>query len=340
MKFANPSYLWTLFGIILFVIFLWWSLKRRRTLLSRFAQHQVAGLLARNHSYGWMIAKSIMLVVAVMAAIFAAARPQWNYEDRRIISRGIDMIVAVDTSNSMLAQDYKPSRLERAKQLLQNILWSMKGDRLGIMAFAGNAYMKCPLTLDYAMARTALDSLDVNAVPTQGTAIGGAIDTAVSAFKTSSQGQRVLVLLTDGEDQGSKPIEAAERAKAAGVRIYTIGIGTTQGMPIPLPDGNYKQDKSGKTINSRLDFLALEKIAQITGGKAIKANTAGTAELEPIMSDLSVMQKTEHQDKTYRVYTERFQWFLVSAIILLAWEALETAHSRRRQAWKGRVSKS
>jgi Ca-activated chloride channel homolog len=336
MRFANPHFLWALLAVPGFAALLWWSYRRRQQVLRRYASPAVLNYLAAGYSARKVLIKSILVLLAITGATFAAARPQWGFEDRHIISRGLDIIVAVDVSNSMLAKDYEPNRLARAKDILQNILWRAKGNRLGVIAFAGGAYVQCPLTLDYSMAKIALQAMSVNSVPTQGTALGAAIDTATKAFQAGSSGERVLVLLTDGEDQGSQPIEAATAAAKENVRIYTIGIGTTQGMPIPF-QGGYKQDKSGRIVNSRLDFTTLAKISQLTNGKAIKANTRGNAELDAILVDIDRLQKAQQQDKVFRVYTERFQWFLLPAIVLLIWEALETGYSRSRRTWKGRM---
>lgn len=337
MRFANPHILWGLLGVMPLMALLWWGMRRRERALLRFAAPALVPHLATNYSRSRIYGKAGLFAVAVCCVIVASARPQWGYEDRHIITRGLDIMVAVDTSLSMLAQDYKPSRLARAKELLQQVIWQAKGDRVGVMAFAGNAFIQCPLTLDYTMARVALETIGPNTVPTPGTAVGLAIDTACKAFEAGSQGERVLILLTDGEDQGSNPIEEAQKAAKAGVRIYTIGIGTTQGVPIP--EGNtYKQDKKGRVVNSRLDLDTLRKISALTGGKTIKANERGMAELDVILGDIAGLQKAQKEEEVRRVYTERFQWFLLPAILLLIWEGLETGYTRRLRRWMGRMA--
>lgn len=336
MRFALPHVLWALLGLPFLGLFLAWGLRRRRLLLERYASPRLLPALGTPVRDWRLWLRPVLVLSATTLLIFAAARPQWGYEDRKVISRGVDILVAVDTSASMLAEDYRPNRLERAKDLLQDIIWRARGDRVGVMAFAGSVAIQSPLTLDYSMASAALKSLGPQSVAAGGTAIGKAIDAAVEAFKTASTGERVLVLLTDGEDQGSEPIDAAERAVKAGVKIYTIGIGTSQGVPIPT-DRGYKTDSAGQQVISKLDFQTLTRIAQITGGKAVKANPRGGAELDTILGDLEQLSKAEHQDRIYRVYKERFQWFLLPAILLLAWEALQSGGSRHVQAWKGRV---
>ena len=268
MRFANTEALWALLALPLLALLVAWGIRGRRTMLGRFASLPLAlGYLAPRFSPARLRAKGLLLVAAAASLAFAAARPQWGFEDRKILSRGIDMVVAVDTSLSMLAQDYKPDRIARAKELLQDIIWSAKGDRLGVIAFAGDAYVMCPLTLDYSMASSVLKSLSVSTVPVRGTNVAAAINQALSAFSTGAGGERILVLLTDGEDHGGAATQAAERAAKEKVKIYTIGIGTSNGMPIPLPDGSYKQDREGKIVSTKLDFSTLTKISQMTGAR-------------------------------------------------------------------------
>jgi len=335
MRFGLPHVLWALFALPFVAGLLWWSRYRATAVARRFAEAGLWERITPTHSAARSALKPALLLLSLALVILAAARPQWGYEDRVLSSRGLDLVVAVDTSLSMLAQDYKPNRLARARDLLRNVIWQVRGDRVGVIAFAGSAVVKCPLTLDYRMALTALDLIDENAVETRGTAIGTAIRTALKAFEAGSGGERVLILLTDGEDQGSDPGGAADEAARAGVRIYTVGIGTTQGMPIPMPDGQYKADRTGKVVNSRLDFDTLAEIARKTGGKAVKANPSGRAELNVIFEDLEQLELTQQQERVFRVYHERFQWFLWPATILLAWEALETGRRRRARTGGG-----
>ena len=321
--------LWVLLAVPVLAALLAWSQVRRQQALARFA---VPSSLARLGVAlpGWRAwLRPALSLFAVTGIIFATARPQWGWEDRRIVSRGVDLMIAVDTSTSMLAQDYKPNRLTRAKELLQNIIWEAKGDRIGVMAFAGNSVVLCPLTLDYSMANTALESVDTKTVSTQGTAIGVAIDAATKAFESGGAGERVLVLLTDGEDQGTQPMEAAKRAQAAKIKIFSIGIGSTQGTLIPM-GGGYKQDKEGHPVNSKLDFQTLTDIANATSGRAMKANFSGAAEVTSILTELNRLKGANQQDRIYRVYKERYPWFLVPAILLLLLEAFGVGAPRRR----------
>ena len=243
MRFGNPEALLALGLLPVVALLLWLTAARRRTLLARYAAHPMLAHLMPGHNRVRSAMRHVLLLAAVALAVVAAARPQWGYEDRRIRSRGVDLIVAVDTSLSMLAQDYRPDRLSRAKDLLQNILWMAQGDRVGVVAFAGDAVVMCPLTLDHRMASMALRSLDPGTVGLQGTSLYAAVDAAARAFETAGKGERVLVLLTDGESHDGKLPQAIEKATQSGMRVHTIGIGTSEGMPIPLPGGRYKEDR-------------------------------------------------------------------------------------------------
>jgi Ca-activated chloride channel homolog len=328
MKFGFPDFLWLLVLVPVVGLLVHMASLRRRNALARFGNNIA---LARQNIQPRVWASRLRLVLVMTAAagmILAGARPQWGYEDRRIVSRGVDMMIAIDTSASMLAQDIKPTRLQRAKELLQNIVWEARGDRIGIMAFAGNAVVLCPLTLDYGMASTALTALDINSVPTRGTAIGTAIDSAIKAFDASGSGERVLVLLTDGEDQGTNPIEAAKKAAEAKMKIFTIGLGSEKGHPIPMERG-FKQDKQGRVVQSKLDFATLQEIARITGGSAFRAEGSGTREVTAMLAEVAKMKGVMQQDRVFRVYKERYAWFLIPALLVLIADAFGWGRGRR-----------
>ena len=337
IRFGNPDAFIALALLPAAAMLLWLMAARRKAMLSRYASSSILNYLMPNYSRGWARVRAVILFIAVALAVLAAARPQWGYEDRRIRSRGVDLLIAVDTSLSMLAQDFKPNRLTRAKELLQNILWAAQGERVGVVAFAGEAFVMSPLTMDIRMASMALESINPGTVPVQGTSILAAVQAAVRAFETAGKGERVMVLLTDGENQDGQLDAALAAAKAASIRVYTIGIGTSEGMPIPLPDGSYKQDAQGGTVNSKLDFLTLTRLAEGTDGKAMRANASGRAEIEPILAQIRGLQAQDQTEMTMRVYTERFQWFLGPAIALLMIEMLATSTTRRRRKGPGEV---
>ena len=265
--------------------------------------------------------------------ILSLSGPQVGTKLRDVKRRGVDIIIALDTSLSMMAEDIKPNRLSKAKRMLISFINQLKGDRIGIIAFSGKAFLQCPLTLDYSAARMILGIIDSNLIPMPGTAIGEAIRLAIKSFSRRERRYKVLVLLTDGEDHRSNPLKAAEEAKKEGIKIYTIGIGTPQGEPIPLRNerGNvtgYKKDKKGETVLSQLDEMTLQKIALTCGGKYYRS-TAGEIEVEKIYDEIDKMEKKELQSKLYAQYEDRFQYPLFLAFLLLAIELIIPERKKR-----------
>ncbi|MBN1518014.1 VWA domain-containing protein [Candidatus Sumerlaeota bacterium] len=340
MEWHSPQQLYWIFALPLLIAFFVWALRRKRRLLERFASWPMIQLLASNASLERQIIKFGMITTAVALTIIALARPQYGRVEREVLRRGMDIIVAVDVSTSMLASDIPPTRLERAKQQLSDLIDNIEmrqGDRVGIMVFAGDAFLACPLTVDYFIARQFLESVNPATIAQQGTMLGTAIHEAVRAFERSeSDGDRLLIMLTDGEDQGSDPAAAAQAAKSKGVKIYTIGIGSEQGEPIRLPDGSFKKDQDGKIVTSRLDFNTLQQVALETGGKAIKALESGFEELEVISRDIESMKRAQLSTKTFSLKQERYQWLLAPAALLLMFEMLIGVRRRLTHDWKGR----
>ncbi|MBI5207598.1 MAG: VWA domain-containing protein [Candidatus Firestonebacteria bacterium] len=268
--------------------------------------------------------KAGLIVGSIFFLILALARPQFGTKLVEIKRKGIDVVVALDVSLSMHAEDMKPNRLEVAKREIAKFSDMLEGDRLGLVVFAGNAFIQCPLTLDYSAFKMFLEILDTDSVPVPGTAIGTAITKAASAFSQKERKHKVLILFTDGEDHETNPIERAEEAAKQGVKIYTIGIGSSKGDPIPIKDNygktiGYKKDRDGKIVMSGLDENTLKKIALLTGGKYYHASSS-EIELEKILKEISSMEKKELSSGLYRHYEERFYYFLFFSLILLVIE--------------------
>jgi Ca-activated chloride channel family protein len=239
---------------------------------------------------------------------------------------GVDIFVALDVSKSMLAEDVAPNRLEKAKHEISTFIDRLEGDRIGLICFAGIAFVQCPLTLDYSAAKLFVSDIDINIIPQPGTSIGRAINTAKQSFVTKELKHKVLILITDGEDHESDPVEVAKEAAKEGVIIYTIGIGSPQGAPIPEYDGygnrtGYKKDRDGNVITSKLDILTLEKLAFETGGKYYISST-GESELDKIYEDIASMEEKELSSKQFTQFEDRFQIFLLFTLILLIMETL------------------
>jgi Ca-activated chloride channel family protein len=292
-------------------------------------------------SRGKQALKSLFILMAVFFSILALVRPQYGTKMELMERRGLDVVIAVDVSLSMYAQDIKPNRLERAKHEISNFIDHLGGDRVGLVAFAGDAFLQCPLTLDYSAAKIFLDILNPNLIGTPGTALGSAIETGLKAFDPTERKYRVLVLLTDGEDHSGKAEKWAEEAARQGVIIYTVGIGSMGGVPIPIKDaqGNisYKKDRKGNVVSTRLDELTLQKIALATGGKFFHA-APGRFELENVVEEINNMEKRELQAEKFTQYKDRFTIPLGIAIVFLLLEMLISDRRKAVKEWKGRFN--
>jgi len=322
MQFGRPELLSLLLIVPLLGAFYLFALRRKRVLLERFARIAVLERLLQQVSFKRQNVKIALMLVSVAFLAFSLSRPQYGAVERPVQRKGVDFFIAIDVSKSMLAQDMTPNRLERAKDQFKSLLGRLEGDRVGIITFAGTAYVQCPLTLDYGIARTILETVDEKSVDVEGTALGEAIRTATDAFRRAGSESKVLLLLTDGEDQGSDPIEAAKQAAKEGVRIYSIGIGSPRGVPIPLPGGGYKEDSAQHMVSTRLDLVTLQKIAQATNGKTVTANPSGDLELDAIYKEVSQLEKSTLESRTYTIYEDRFQYVLFPALVLLLLESL------------------
>lgn len=340
MTYGDPRYLALLLLIPLLLVFYFVTGKLKKRALAIFGNLELVRKLMRAVSPKRIFVKKSLIVAALLLMIVAAARPQFGTRMREVSRKGVDIMIVLDTSLSMLAEDVAPNRLERAKHEIDAFLSLLKGDRIGLVCFAGVPYVQCPLTLDYGAARIFLDIVDSRLIPVQGTAIGDALRLAVDAFDSKELKYKVVILITDGEDQDTKPLEAAEYAKKNGVVIYTIGIGTREGNPIPIKDDQgatvqRKKSKDGSVVISKLNEMDLLKIASLTDGKYHRA-TSGELELETIYQQISGMDKRD-LSSTLKTYNEdRFQYFLVVAFVLLAIEAVISERRKVRDEWHGR----
>jgi Ca-activated chloride channel family protein len=334
MHFAQAQLLWLLLVLPpALLAFFWWSRLRRQELMQVFIQARLLPGLVSGVSQVRRKVRQACLVLAVAFAIIALARPQWGFDWQEVKQRGVDVVVAIDTSKSMLAKDVAPNRLARAKLAALDLMKVAKSDRLGVVAFAGSAFLQCPLTIDDAAFRQSVETLDVNTLPEGGTALADAIETALTAFKEGDN-HKVLVLMTDGEDHDSGAVEAAKKAAAVGLRIYTIGIGTGEGelLRVTDPQGHedYIRDPEGNVVKSHLNEGLLQEIATIGGGFYLRLSGARTIDtLYEAPNGLASLPKAEHQEKLVKQYHERFHWPLGIAIVFLIVEMLLPERSRK-----------
>jgi len=326
MTFAHLQTLWLLLVFPpALVLFFWWSWRKRQELRTQFIQARLLPGLTVGLSPRRQKVRLGCLVLAVVFLILALARPQWGFDWEAAKMRGLDIVVAIDTSKSMLAEDIAPNRLARAKLAALELMQRAKSDRLGLVAFAGSAFLQCPLTVDDSAFRQSVELLDVNTIPQGGTALAEAIDTAMTAFKDQDN-YKVLVLLTDGEDHEPGAIEAAKKAAEAGLRIYAIGVGTTAGEILRIQDakGNsdYIRDEQGNAVKSHLDEDLLRRIAGATEGGYYWPLRGAKVMDELYDRWLAKLPKSEHQEKLIKRYHERYHWPLVLALVLLLVETL------------------
>lgn len=322
--FAKPQMLWLLLILVgPLCVFLLWSWKTKQKLIAQFVQSRLLSNLTVGVSQTRQKLRLVLLASAVLFLVLAMARPQWGFSWEEARQQGLDIVVAIDTSRSMLAEDIAPNRLDRAKLAALDLMRLAKSDRLGLVAFAGSAFLQCPLTLDEEAFRESVEALDVGIIPQGGTALTEAIQSALGAFEKGSQNYKVLVLFTDGEDHDSGALASAEKAAKEGLQIFTIGVGTAEGELIRVQDeqGNsgFLKDEAGNAVKSRLDETLLQKIA--TAAKGFYLPLRGAKAMETLYAKgLAPLPKSDSTTKLVRQYRERFQWPLGFAIALLVLE--------------------
>jgi hypothetical protein len=338
MKFGDPRLLWLLLVVpaLLACMFVYERVRR-----ARWAKASDARMLMsheRELSRPKRIVRSVLWLLGVTLCVLALARPQYGASTVKQTRRGLDLVVAIDTSKSMLAKDLTPDRLTRSKLELSSLLDQLRGDRVAFVAFAGQAFVQCPLTSDYAAAKTFLRALDTKTIPRGGTAIGEALKSADALLdEARTRGgakSQVVVVITDGEDHEGAAIEAAKALREKGVTVFTIGVGSTAGEPLPLYGDRgeflgYIKDASGQTVLSRLNEQILKDIAQAGGGRYV-ASSGGSTGVEALIGDLAGFEREEKEAQFKVVYADRFQWVLVPGAVLLLAAALLS--SKRKQA--------
>lgn len=335
MRFASPEYFIGFAVLVLVLLLWWWSSRRRRRLLEVFADRELLGGLIRGFSPKRRRYKYLLLFLALATLVLCLARPQLGTHMVMVKREGQDLMLAIDVSASMLAEDMKPNRLTKAKREVQGMIDRLEGDRVGLVAFAGAAFVQCPLTLDYSAANLFLDVIDTDLIPQQGTNLAEAIRKGTEAFVKKERKHKIMILITDGENFGQNLDDAVEQAKLDGVRIYAIGIGHPDGEPIPVRNSRgemtgYKKDEHGEIVLSRLDEVALKQIAAATDGKYYHA-TAGEIELEKIYEDISAEEGKEHEGRLLTQYEDRFQYLLPVAVLLFSGELLLSERRRRQR---------
>ncbi len=321
MRFGDLYFMWFLLLVPCLILVFRIAAIRKKTAEARFADHHLVKQLSMHVDPRRVLLKKVLIVCAFFLMTISLIQPKWGFHWEEIKRKGIDIVVALDLSKSMLAEDIKPNRLERARMEIKNLVNILQGDRIGIVSFSGTSFIHCPLTLDYATAKIFLDTLDTDLIPEPGTDIGGAIRKAIQAFEGVDKQHRVLILITDGEDHEEKVMEAVKEAKGQGIVIYTIGIGSNVGAPIPITDERgekvYLKDRSGQVVVSKMDSELLQKIALMTGGKK---GTIGGEQFpldEIYTNEIAKMEKKELGSTRRKKYENRYQWPLSIALVFL-----------------------
>jgi Ca-activated chloride channel family protein len=333
MQFGSAVWLYMLWLAPVLAVLFRLGAHRRRAALERFADSHLLEAIAPGERDRPRYRKAASLTVATALIIFSLAQPKWGYQWEEIQRQGVDIVIALDTSKSMLADDLAPTRLGRSKLAVQDLLDALPGDRVALVAFAGSAFVECPLTLDYGFCKTVLADIDVDTIPYGGTNVGGAIRKSLDAFEDTLQQHKALIIITDGENLEGDPVAAAEAAKEKGVKIFTMGVGSRAGSLIPqIVDGErrYLKNTGGTPINTRLDEEMLQRIALTTGGKYVRAAGGGDPLMDIYKAGIEPLEDRSLGMSRIRRYEHRFQWPLALALFILLFEEGSLAALMRR----------
>lgn len=331
-RFANPEFLYLLLILPVLVGLFIINRVRSRNAIRKLGDAALISRLMPELSGPRPVLKFILLLASISSIIIALARPQYGSKLEEVRKQGVEVIIALDVSNSMLAEDIQPDRLTRAKQAISRLVDNLSNDKIGLIVFAGDAYTQIPITTDYISAKMFLSTIGPDMVPKQGTAIGAALRLASGSFTPGEGKSRAIIIITDGENHEDEPLKEAEEAAKAGIVIHTIGIGSSEGVPIPLSTGGRKdflKDQDGTTVITRLDEEILKKIAVTGGGNYIRASSSSIG-LDEIFSDIRKMDQSELESSVYTEYNDQFQIFAALALILLVIEIIIMERKNRK----------
>ena len=337
-RFDESIWFWTLLvipiGILVFLIVQMWKKRTQK----KFADLHLLKRLSPNQSLFKSVLKLMVILLAFASLSVALVNPKIGTKLETVRSQGVDIVFAVDVSKSMLAEDIAPNRLEKSKQLVTQIINNLASDRVGIIAYAGKAFPQLPITTDYASAKMFLQNMNTDMLSSQGTAISEAIELAKTYYDDEQQTNKILILITDGEDHAGDVLNIAEEANEEGIQIISVGVGTTKGGPIPIKRNgvvmNYKKDNQGETVITRLDESTLKAIADRVQGVYIQGNNTGEV-VDNIKDILEKTDKTEYESKQIADFKDQFQWFLALAIFLLV---VDIFLLERKTAWLKRLN--
>lgn len=320
LNFAQSQYLLLLLLIPVFFVVQVMVLKMRRNRIRKFGDETLVSRLMPSYSKGKTWVRLVLFSIGFFFFVIGLSRPQIGAKLKEHETKGAEIMIVLDVSNSMLAEDYSPNRLERAKLAISRLVDKLRDDRIGLIVFAGNSFVQLPITTDYVSAKMFLNSITTGSVPVQGTAIGEAINTAMRSFSVQSEKSRAIIVITDGENHEDDPVAAAKQAAEMGVRVFTIGVGSPEGKPIPM-DGELLKDKNGEIVVTRLDEKVLQDVAQAGNGVYVRAGNSEFG-LNPIIENIKRMEDEKYNSIVFEEFDEQFMYFLGIALFFFVIEML------------------
>lgn len=318
-RFAHIEILWGLLIIPVLAMFFAWARFTRKRALRRFGNQNIIRDLMPLASKSRPVFKFILLMLALAFFITGAARPQFGSKLKKVEREGVEIIIAIDVSNSMMAEDIQPNRLDRAKRAISRMIDRLKDDKIGLIVFAGEAYIQLPVTTDYNSAKLFLEAIDTDIVPRQGTAMGTAINLAIRSFTPGETANKAIIIITDGENHEDDPVSAAKEALKNGIIVHTIGMGLPQGSPIPVQQNGqteYMRNNDGEVIITRLNETMLEQVSAAGNGIYVRANNAQVG-LNVLFDEINKLEKEEMDTLVYSEYDDQFQYFFAAGLLLL-----------------------
>jgi Ca-activated chloride channel family protein len=331
-RFAHDIALNALALVPLVLLLFWWNARWRKKAMDLMGDSAVLESMMPLYSPARRRWKRALQAIAIGFIVIGIANPQVGSKYEEVKRKGFELMICLDVSNSMLAEDLQPNRLERAKQAISTVIDRLKNDKIGIVVFAGEAYIQLPLTVDHSAAKLFLRSINTDMVATQGTAIGRAINLAVNSFSADAKSSKHVIVITDGEGHEDDPLSAAQEARNLGITVHGVGIGSVDGTPIPVyrqgQMTGFRKDREGSTVVTRLDEVTLQKMAAEGGGTYVRATTSRTG-LTQLMDELEGAKREEYGSKMFTSYEDRFQYFLGVALFLLLLEFIMPSRKRR-----------
>lgn len=320
IHFAQAQYLILLFLIPVFFIIQAVLLRLRRRRIRKFGDENLVNQMMPSYSKGKTWVRITLFSIGFFFFVIGLSRPQIGARLKEQEVKGAEIIIAIDVSNSMLAEDYSPNRLERAKLAVSRLVDKLRDDRIGLVIFAGTSFVQLPVTTDYVSAKMFLNTIDTGSIPIQGTALGDAITTCIRSFSAQSDKSRAIILITDGENHEDDAVAAAEQAAQMGIKVFTIGVGSPEGKPIPI-NGELLKDKDGEIVVSKLDEAVLQEIASVGNGAYVRAGNSEFG-LNPIIDDLRKLEDEKYSSVVFEEYDEQFMYFLAIALFFFVLEML------------------